>query len=199
MTIAPPVRPAAEVADRRLNRRLAGDVSAAFPDLIAEYQDGIFSGVLRMVPTRHDAEDVTQETFIRAFRALGDYEPERIRELPLRPWLWTIAINLCRNAARTRSRRALTVPMTAGDRATEDSVDVAAEGIASVVINEWQERLDTLAPAQRNAVVLRHVVGLPYAEIAAVLDRPVGTTKADVHRGLERLRAILAAEIEETS
>jgi len=191
------VRAATTETDRRLNRRLAGDVAAAFPAVIAAHQNGIFSGVLRMVPTRHDAEDITQETFIRAYRSLCGYEPNRIRGLALRPWLWTIALNLCRNAARTRTRRAVTVPMTADDRATEDSVDVAAEGISSVVNDEWQQRLEALAPAQRNAVVLRHVVGLPYAEIATVLGRPVGTTKADVHRGLERLRDLLAAETEE--
>jgi DNA-directed RNA polymerase specialized sigma24 family protein len=89
------------------------------------------------------------------------------------------------------------VPLTTDDPATVDTVDVATEGIAAVITDEWQQRLDTLPIAQRNAVVLRHVVGLTYREIATALDRPVGTTKADVHRGLEHLRALLAAEIEE--
>ena len=183
--------------DGRLTRRLARDVAATFPEVIVAHQDGIFSGVLRMVPTRHDAQDVTQETFIRAYRALLGYDSNRIRDLKLRPWLWTIAVNLCRNAARDRKRAAVTVPLTGDDRATADTVDVAAEGIADVIAAEWQRRLDVLPAAQRDAVVLRHVVGLTYREIATALDRPVGTTKADVHRGLEQLRALLAAEIEE--
>jgi len=185
--------------DRRLTRRLAHDVAATFPDLIATHQDGIFSGVLRMVPTRHDAHDITQETFIRAYRALLGYDSGRIRDLKLRPWLWTIAVNLCRNAARSRKRAAVTVPLVGDDRAATDTVDVAAEGIAAVIADEWQQRLDTLPGPQRNAIVLRHVVGLSYREIATALDRPVGTTKADVHRGLEHLRGLLAAETEETS
>ena len=183
--------------DGRLTRRLARDVAATFPEVIVAHQDGIFSGVLRMVPTRHDAQDVTQETFIRAYRALLGYDSNRIRDLKLRPWLWTIAVNLCRNAARDRKRAAVTVPLTGDDRATADTVDVAAEGIADVIAAEWQRRLDVLSAAQRDAVVLRHVVGLTYREIATALDRPVGTTKTDVHRGLEQLRALLAAEIEE--
>jgi RNA polymerase sigma factor (sigma-70 family) len=183
--------------DRRLTRRLARDVAAAFADLIVAHQDGIFSGVLRLVPTRHDAEDVTQETFIRAYRALLGYDPDRIRDLKLRPWLWTIAVNLCRNAARGRQRAAVTVPLATDDPAAQDTVDVAADGMAAVIAAEWQQRLDALPAPQRTAVVLRHVVGLSYAEIAAALDRPVGTTKADVHRGLEHLRGLLAAEIEE--
>jgi RNA polymerase sigma-70 factor (ECF subfamily) len=183
---------------RGLITRLARDVAAAFPDVIVAHQDGIYSGVLRMVPTRHDAEDITQETFIRAYRALLGYDPDRIGRLALRPWLWSIALNLCRNAARDRSRRAVTVPLIDDDRATRDTVDVAAEGIEAVVAREWQQRLDSLTTSQRDAIVLRHVVGLPYAEIATALDRPVGTTKADVHRGLERLRSLLAIETEET-
>lgn len=197
MTTTTPANRVDADADRRLTKRLARDVAATFPDLIVAHQDGIFSGVLRMVPTRHDAEDVTQETFIRAYRALLGYDPDRIRDLKLRPWLWTIAVNLCRNAARGRKRAAVTVPLSTDDRAAQDTVDVAADGMAAVIAAEWQQRLDTLPAPQRAAVVLRHVVGLPYAEIAVALDRPVGTTKADVHRGLEHLRGLLAADIEE--
>jgi RNA polymerase sigma-70 factor (ECF subfamily) len=197
-TTMPPQQVEAAV-DRRLTSRLARDVAAAFPDVISAHQNGIYSGVLRMVPTRHDAQDITQETFIRAYRALLGYDSSRIRDLKLRPWLWTIAVNLCRNAARGRKRAATTVPLTSDDRATADPVDVAAEGIAGVVAAEWQQRLDELPAAQRDAVVLRHVVGLTYREIAIALERRIGTTKADVHRGLEHLRNLLAAEIEEKS
>jgi RNA polymerase sigma-70 factor (ECF subfamily) len=172
-------------------------VAVAFPDVIVIHQDGIYSGALRLTGNRHDAEDIAQETFIRAYRALLGYDPERIRSLALRPWLWTIALNLCRNAARSRKRQATTTPLTGDDGALPSAVDVAAEGVETLVAAEWDQRLATLPAAMRDAVVLRHVVGLPYAEIAAALDRPVGTVKADVHRGLERLRRLLAAETKE--
>ena len=172
-----------------VNGRIARDLDAAFPDLVREMQDGIYSGVLRMVPTAADAEDVTQETFIRAYRALAGYSPARIRQLNLTGWIWTIALNLCRNAARTRSRRPRTVEL---DR----DAYFGGPGPEAVVIEadenrRWSHVLDELPSAQRTAVVLRHVVGLTYREIAAAMDRPEGTVKADVHRGLAALQEVL--------
>jgi RNA polymerase sigma-70 factor (ECF subfamily) len=66
--------------------------------------------------------------------------------------------------------------------------------VQAVVVDEWRDRLARLSPRQRDAIVLRHVVGLSYEEIGDVLDRPPGTVKSDVHRGLARLREILASE-----
>ena len=74
------------------------------------------------------------------------------------------------------------------------ATDTEAEAIAAVQETEWQTRLETLARPVRTAIVLRHVVGLSYNEVAEVLERPVGTVKADVHRGLARLRQILEQE-----
>jgi len=173
--------------------RLARDLDAAFPDLVVAHQDGIYSGVRRLVSTAADAEDVTQETFVRAYRALLDYSPERIEALGLPGWLWTIALNLCRNAARGRLRKPAAAPLSlAGDQA--DAADTAADALATVAEDEWRERLDALSRPVRTAVVLRHVVGLPYVDIAAAVDRPPGTVKADVHRGLARLRDMLDNE-----
>ena len=175
------------VAD--VNHELARNLDAAFPALVRDMQDGIFSGVRRMVPSAADAEDITQETFIRAYRALAGYEPERIRRLNLRGWIWTIALNLCRNAARTRSRRPRTVEL---DRdAFSPRRGPEAEAIDAAATREWSERLGRLPTAQRNAVILRHVVGLSYAEIAAATGRAEGTTKTDVHRGIAKLQETL--------
>ena len=175
------------VAD--VNDDLARNLDAAFPALVRDMQDAIFSGVRRMVPSAADAEDVTQETFIRAYRALAGYEPDRIRRLNLRGWVWTIALNLCRNAARSRSRRPRTVEL---DRdAFSPQRGPEAEAIDADAIREWAERLKRLPVAQRNAVILRHVVGLSYAEIATATGRAEGTTKTDVHRGIAKLQETL--------
>ncbi len=80
---------------------LAADRDAAFPHLVRALIDGIYSGALRLTGSRADAEDVAQDAFLRAYRALGTYSPERIRELRLREWVWAIAANLCRNRARS--------------------------------------------------------------------------------------------------
>ena len=66
--------------------------------------------------------------------------------------------------------------------------------MAAAMETTWHRRLESLSSPQRTAVVLRHVIDLPYGEIAEVTGRPVGTVKADVHRGIARLRAMLTAE-----
>lgn len=163
---------------------LAGDVDDGFPALVATLSGDVYSG-LRRLAGADDAEDLTQETFIRAYRALHGYEPERIRSLRLRGWIWTIALNLGRNHARDRSRRPMPVQL-------EDRFGVwDAEPPDS---EAWDRRLGRLSVPQRRAVVLRHVVGLDYAEIAEATGRAEGTVKSDVHRGLERLRRTIEEE-----
>jgi len=169
---------------------LAADRDAASPHLVRALIDGVYSGALRLTGSRADAEDVAQEAFLRSYRALGTYPPERIRELHLREWVWTIAANLCRNRARSRGRHpeeALDPAMTAPDPGPgPEALTVAAEGGKHLAA-----LLARLPWPQRSAVVLRHVTGLSYAEVAAALRRPVGTVKADVHRGLQQLRTLL--------
>jgi len=173
-----------------VNDRLAADLDGAFVELMREMERAVYSGVRRMVPTGADAEDITQEVFIRAYRALREYSPERIRQLNMRGWVWTIAINLCRNASRTRSRRPRTVELDrdafASGPGPENQALVADEN------DRWSQLLGRLPAAQRNAVILRHVVGLPYAEIATATGRMEGTVKADVHRGIAALKEALA-------
>lgn len=166
-----------------LCERLARDVDDAFPGLVREMQHDLFSGLRRLHPS--EAEDLTQETFIRAYRALTSYEPSRIRDLELRGWMWTIALNLGRNRARDKARRP--TPVELEDRyGVTDPEPPDSEA--------WDRRLSRLGSRRRKALVLRHVVGLSYAEIAVVLDVAEGTAKADVHRALNRLREIMEEE-----
>ncbi|HHC08387.1 MAG TPA: sigma-70 family RNA polymerase sigma factor [Actinobacteria bacterium] len=175
--------------------RLADDLDGAFADVVRVYQDGIYSGAVQLTRDRHDAEDVVQETFVRAYRALQRYPARRRAELRLGGWLWTIALDVCRNRHRARSRRpdetTLAVLVDPSDPAADDPAAVL-DGAAE--IEEWRRRLADLPEPQRNAVVLRHVVGLGYDEIAAATGRPVGTVKADVHRGIRRLERIPTVE-----
>jgi RNA polymerase sigma factor (sigma-70 family) len=166
-----------------LRRRLARDVDAAFPDLVTAMRDDLYGGLRRLHP--REAEDLTQETLIRAYRALQGYQPAQIRTMNLRGWLWTIALNLGRNLARDRARRPQPVEF-------EDRHGVEDPELPDV--EAWDARLSRLTSRQRRAVVLRHVVGLSYAEIADVLGVPDGTARADVHRGLTRLRTIMEVE-----
>jgi RNA polymerase sigma-70 factor (ECF subfamily) len=167
----------------QLCERLARDLDGSFEDLVDALGDDVYSGLRRM--HGDEAADLTQETFIRAYRALGTYEPDRIRELRLRGWIWTIALNLGRNHTRDRSRRPQPVELhDIHPVADPEPIDAAL----------WRARLDALPIAQRRAVVLRHVVGLSYAELSAALGRPEGTVKADVSRGLARLKRLIEEE-----
>ena len=171
--------------------RLAADRDGAFPDLVRHLQDGVYSGVLQLTRNRHDAEDVTQDTFVRVYRALRGYDENRIKNLQLRPWIWTIALNLCRNRARSVARHPET-PLV-GDR-VDVFEDAASEALESAVLDEWHQRLAALPGPQRTAVVLHHVVGLPHAEIAESTGRSESTTRSDVRRGLARLRTLIEEE-----
>jgi RNA polymerase sigma-70 factor (ECF subfamily) len=178
-----------------LAAELALDLEDAFPAFVHQTIDGIYSGVRRLAPG--EAEEITQQTYVRAWKALGGYEPERIRSLKLQGWLWTIALNLCRNAARSRSRRPQTVGLEAARPMPSTLPSPEAVAMQSAEAAEWDRRFRLLAEPLRNGVVLRHVVGLSYVEMADALNRPVGTVKADVHRGLEHLRRIINDEGEE--
>ena len=164
---------------------LADDLETAFPELVRRLADDVFSGCLRMLGNRADAEEVAQEAFLRAYRALRDYDGGRIRALRIRGWVWTIAANLCRNRLRSRARHPET-ELSVDPPDTTSGPEAAA--ITSAERAELATRLGRLPWPVRSAVVLRHVVGLSYDEIAEALERPVGTVKSDVHRGLERLR-----------
>jgi RNA polymerase sigma-70 factor (ECF subfamily) len=166
-----------------LCEQLAEDLDGSFDVMVNALGDDVYSGLRRM--HGDDAADLTQETFIRAFRALSEYDAERIRGLQLRGWIWTIALNLGRNHVRDRSRRPQPVELHDVHRVTDpEPVDQEL----------WRARLARLSSAQRNAVVLRHVVGLDYTELSTALGRPQGTVKADVSRGLARLRTVIEEE-----
>lgn len=167
-----------------LETALATDLNGTFPIVVETMGTKLFWGLRRICGDHQEAEDLTQETFIRAYRALDSYDPIRIREMKLQPWLWTIALNLGRNHVRDRSRRPTYVELTEAGADDPEPVDSAA----------WDRRLSTLSVPQKKAVVLRHVVGLNIAEISEITGRPEGTVKADVHRGLARLRETIEDE-----
>jgi RNA polymerase sigma factor (sigma-70 family) len=164
---------------------LATDLDGAFAGYVRATADGIFSGSLRMLGDRGDAEDVMQETYARAYAALQGYSPDRIKALKVRGWTWTIAANLCRNRLRSRARK----PKTSleGFDVAGTGADTEEQALSQIEMT-LQEALLKLPFPQRAAVVMRHVLDLTYEDVSVALDRPIGTVKADIHRGLARLR-----------
>lgn len=185
--------------DDELTAGLSTDLDGTFEALVLAHQDRLYSIALRVLGNEADAEEAAQDAFVRAYRALAGYERARIRELRLRPWLATIVLNLCRSrrarGAAARSTLSLDAALPVGrEPRTKHSAGPAAVADRRAGSEVWATLLLGLPPAQREAVVLRHVDGLSYPELAAVLGRPEGTVKAQVHRGLGRLRAAYEAE-----
>ena len=182
--------------DTELARRLALGLDESFEILVRAHVDRCHSIALRMTGSLHDAEEIAQEALVRAYRALGSYPPDRIRELQVRPWLATIVLNLCRNRARSRPRVAdtsLATLVAAGiEPAAGPDTDPAVIALAGDARERLAGHLAALPERYRAPVVLRHVDDLSYAELAAVLGRPEGTLKSQVHRGLALLREAMA-------
>jgi RNA polymerase sigma factor (sigma-70 family) len=180
--------------DTELAHRLARDLDGTFETLVRAHVDRCHSIALRLTGNAHDAEEITQDALVRAYRALSGYDPERIRELRVRPWLATIVLNLCRN--RARSRPAPVAPLDAlVERGHEPAAGPDADPLGAALAGATRDRLAAhlaqLPERYRVPVVLRHVDDLSYAELSAVLGRPEGTVKAQVHRGLAMLRAAM--------
>ena len=187
--------------DVALANRLARDVDAAFPALVADHQDRLYTIALRLLGDRRDAEEVAQDALVRAFRAMHGYPRERIAALKLRPWLASIAVNLARNRRRRIDDRqppgSLEPMLDAGyDPPSDGRALPASTADRRETQRELASLLLRLTPAVRSAIVLRHVDGLSVAEVAEALGRPEGTVKAQVHRGLRELRALLEASPE---
>ncbi len=173
---------------------LARDVDRAFERVVIAYRDPIVTFVGRMLRDGAAAEDVAQDVFVRAYRALHAYTPERRASLRLRPWLYAIAHNLTRNAVRDAAPAA--TPLDRADGAPRAELRDPAPGPQALAerAETWsrvQRAIAALSPALRGAFVMRYVDDLPYDEIADALDQPVGTVKASAHRGLTAVRAML--------
>jgi RNA polymerase sigma-70 factor (ECF subfamily) len=188
-------------ADDRLATALAEDLDAAFEALVVAHQDRLYTIAVRMLGDRGDAEEAAQDALVRAYRALASYDGERIRELRLRGWLTTIVLNRCRSVASRKATRGPRPASIDGDPARPIAEPEASPSGAPTEVAErhaererWAARLATLPTPYRTAVILRHVDGLSYPEVARTLGRPEGTVKAQVHRGIAMLRTMLETE-----
>ncbi len=164
--------------DRALVEALRSGDPQAPRLLIDRFGRVVFGLCLRMMGHRHDAEDVMQESFVRALRGLDGFDGDR----PLRPWLLGIAANRCRTALAKRSKRPIP-----GESA-EEQVD-HRPGLTDPddLAGELRRALERLRPEYRTAFILFHEQGLPYEEIALALDRPIGTVKTWLHRARAEL------------
>jgi RNA polymerase sigma-70 factor (ECF subfamily) len=155
-----------------------------FERMVGEHQHRIYALSYALTGNRMDAEEVAQDTFLRAYRALVTYTPERVRDLKQRAWLHQIAVNVVRN--RHRGVRPRLVELNGSE--PDHGAGPEEGAMRRAEMDELAARVACLPPRYREAVVLRHVQELSYAEVAAALGQPLGTVKANVHRGLKMLR-----------
>ncbi|MDL2284074.1 RNA polymerase sigma factor RpoE [Oxalobacter sp. OttesenSCG-928-P03] len=190
--------------DRVLVERVQQGDKASFDILVSKYQRKLFRLVLRFVHNQTEAEDVVQETFIKAYRALHQFRGDAA----FYTWLYRIAINTARNFLENRGRRVpASTDMTPEqvesfsegenlrDISTPESL-LASKQIAETVnlaINELQDDL-------KAALMLREMEGLSYEEIAAAMDCPIGTVRSRIFRAREavavKLRPLLGTDVD---
>ena len=175
-----------------LSKALGESADENFEKLIRAFQDRLYSFSLRLTNHRADAEEIVQEGFIRAFRALKSYSPQRIEMIDLGPWLYRIVLNVFRTRARKTRLRFVSFENRNPelDMAGRSSAETQAEEvIEQAEIRERLERAVASLPEQyRVPLVLRYVEDLAYAKIKDILKQPEGTLKSNVHRGVQLLR-----------
>jgi len=174
----------ATMTDAMLVRRVLDGDTAAFTTLVDRHAAACTRFATRMLGNREDAEDATQETFLRAYRSLARYEERQA----FRTWLFQILINRCRTAAVRRQRRHRmflvddTAIAAASVRPAVDAGDLRAE---------LKRAIDALDPDQREAFLLKHVEQLSYDEMAAATGIGVSALKMRVKRACDRMQWVL--------
>ncbi|HEU4801489.1 MAG TPA: sigma-70 family RNA polymerase sigma factor [Gemmatimonadales bacterium] len=170
----------------------------AYRELVRRYERPIFSLVYRMVRDRELAEDLSQETFIKALNALDSYRPE----YKFSSWIFKIANNAAIDQLRRRELDTLSLEGSP-HAATPDAVEATAlqigsrgesalDAVASIELGgEIEKAIAQLRPEYRSCILLRHVEGYAYEEIAQILDLPLGTVKTYIHRARHELRRAL--------
>jgi RNA polymerase sigma-70 factor (ECF subfamily) len=180
----------ADVTDLSLVRRVQRGDKGAFDALVLKYQHKLVKLVMRYVRNPAEAEDIAQEAFIKAYRALPQFRGDSA----FYTWLYRIAINTAKNAVVSRDRSPIEYNL---DRSSDESYDmqgrmkdsetpealVLTDEIRSIV----NGAIDALPEDLRTAIVLREIEGLSYEEIAATMDCPVGTVRSRIFRAREAI------------
>jgi len=183
------------VSDHELVTRAQQGSEKAYRELLGRYQRPVFSIIYRMIRDREQAEDLAQETFVRVFNNIDRYDPR----YKFSSWIFKIATNLTIDWIRRKeldtvsidgSRNAVTAEQIEATSITIASTDENPEELleAKELGEEIEGAISKLRPEYKAAILLRHVEGREYQEIAEILSLPLGTVKTYIHRGRNELR-----------
>ena len=175
--------------DLSLVERFRRGDRGAFDRIVAKYRRDVYRVARRMTGNHEDADDVSQETFLRAYKALSGFRGDA----SLKTWLFRIAVNLSINAGRSKSIR------RESDEDPELEYDAQRHGPSAgeILLERGEEELrvrravDHLPPRQRQVVILRIYEELKFQEIADLLEAPIGTVKANFFHAMNNLRKTL--------
>lgn len=174
---------------------LSGNTEA-FSFLVDKYKNLVYQLALRMTGNYHDSEDIAQEAFLKAYRSLPHYNPS----YSFSSWLYKITLNIIRDRFR---KKGVTIPFSTpedGEKEVENNFSPDHDKLA-INPEEWQIReennrdlqlaINALPLSQREIIILRHIQNLSYHEIARVLNIPVNSVKARLHRARRQLKEFL--------
>ncbi len=187
------------LTDQEVVRHAVIGREVAYKELMHRYQRPVFSLIFRMVRNRELAEDLTQETFIKVLGAIESYRPE----YRFSSWIFKIANNASIDQLRRRALDTLSLDgsphaetpdaIEATSLQISDSAESALDEVANRELGgQIEKAIGQLRPEYRSCILLRHVEGRPYEEIAEMLDLPLGTVKTYIHRARNELRILLA-------
>src|SRR5438552_12092738 len=182
-------------ADAMLVRQAQAGASGAFSELVRRYQDRLYTVIAGMIAAREDALDLTQETFLKAYTALGRFR----HDAGFYTWLYQIAVHLCIDHNRKRKRYQEPLPLDGSllrDLGAEPQDMSPTNDPERSTINVHlraaiHAALQRLSEPFRTAVVLHDIEGLSQEEIAAIMQCPLGTAKSRIQRGRGQLRDLL--------
>jgi len=180
------------VDDAELVRRCLADDATAWESVVQTHTRRVYNLCYRFTARRDEAEDLTQEVFLRVYRTLKSYDPGHG---PLAVWMHRVARNLLIDHYRATRKHRLSVPLEDEMIHLEQKESAAPRPDRAVAQRELsaalEQALARLSPELREAVILRDLQGLDYREIADTLDIPEGTVKSRINRGRAELGKLL--------
>lgn len=191
--------------ESKLIERLVARDERAFNELVRTYERRVFGLVLRMLPTRAEAEDLTQEVFVQVFKAIGSFRGES----KLSTWIYRIAVNLCKNRAKYLRVRhsneqdeieavAERTPLASARNANVAQIERPDEAMAGRQVEEIvRQAISEVDENFRECLILCDVEELSYEEIAEITDLPVGTVKSRIFRARAQLRELVEKKLGE--
>jgi len=176
--------------DQKLVVRVQKGDKTAFDLLVRKYQHKVAKLVSRYVRDRREVEDVTQEAFIKAYRAIGGFRGESA----FYTWLYRIAVNTAKNYLESQSRRPPgsdmeieSAELIEGGEGLRDQATPERQMLTNEIATTVHRVLELLPPDLRTAITLREIEGMSYEEIAEVMDCPIGTVRSRIFRAREAI------------